>query len=187
MNYKAVVSSAMMALLISGCTSNDKQGANENLGLNRNNQDNYDTPMRVSDTRQNDNNLNDNNLNDNNLNDNINDNGTNDLRVSEDISNRVEALKEVKNAWVIVTDHHAYVGAELNDGADKDLTNELKDRIADSVRGADSSVEKVYVSTNPDFVQRMNDYVTDINNGKPVKGFVDEFRDLVTRIFPSSE
>ncbi|MBK5461418.1 MULTISPECIES: YhcN/YlaJ family sporulation lipoprotein [unclassified Peribacillus] len=177
MNYKAVVSSAMMALLISGCTSNDKQGANENLGLNRNNQDNYDTPMRVSDTRQ----------NDNDLNDNINDNGTNDLRVSEDISNRVEALKEVKNAWVIVTDHHAYVGAELNDGADKDLTNELKDRIADSVRGADSSVEKVYVSTNPDFVQRMNDYVTDINNGKPVKGFVDEFRDLVTRIFPSSE
>ncbi|MFI8491366.1 YhcN/YlaJ family sporulation lipoprotein [Peribacillus butanolivorans] len=177
MNYKAVVSSAMMALLISGCTSNDKQGANENLGLNRNNQDNYDTPMRVSDTRQ----------NDIDLNDNINDNGTNDLRVSEDISNRVEALKEVKNAWVIVTDHHAYVGAELNDGADKDLTNELKDRIADSVRGADSSVEKVYVSTNPDFVQRMNDYVTDINNGKPVIGFVDEFRDLVTRIFPSSE
>lgn len=172
MNYKAVVSCAMMALLISGCTSNDKQGANENLGLNRNNQDNYDTPMRVSDTRQNDN---------------INDNGTNDFRVSEDISNRVEALKEVKNAWVIVTDHHAYVGAELNDGEDKDLTNELKDRIADSVRGADSSVEKVYVSTNPDFVQRMNDYVTDINNGKPVKGFVDEFRDLVTRIFPSSE
>ncbi|KRF65015.1 hypothetical protein ASG99_02145 [Bacillus sp. Soil768D1] len=181
MNYKAVVSSAMMVLLISGCASNDKQGANENLGLNRNNQDNYDTPMRVSDTRQNNNNLNDN------VNDNVNDNGTNDLRVSEDISNRVEALKEVKNAWVIVTDHHAYVGAVLNDGEDKDLTNELKDRIADAVRGADSSVEKVYVSTNPDFVQRMNDYVTDINNGKPVKGFVDEFRDLVTRIFPSSE
>ncbi|MFJ7684239.1 YhcN/YlaJ family sporulation lipoprotein [Peribacillus butanolivorans] len=176
MNYKAVVSSAMMALLISGCTSNDKQGANENLGLNRNNQDNYDTPMRVSDTRQ----------NNNDLNDNVND-GTNDLRVSEDISNRVEALKEVKNAWVIVTDHSAYVGAVLNDGEDKDLTNELKDRIADSVRGADSSVEKVYVSANPDFVQRMNDYVTDINNGKPVKGFVDEFRELVTRIFPSSE
>ena len=182
MNYKAVVSSAMMALLISGCASNDKQGANENLGLNRNNQDNYDTPMRVSDTRQNNNDLNNNDLNDN-----VNDNGTNDLRVSEDISNRVEALKEVKNAWVIVTDHHAYVGAVLNDGEDKDLTNELKDRIADAVRGADSSVEKVYVSTNPDFVQRMNDYVTDINNGKPVKGFVDEFRDLVTRIFPSSE
>ncbi|MGW6167447.1 MULTISPECIES: YhcN/YlaJ family sporulation lipoprotein [Bacillaceae] len=182
MNYKAVVSSAMMVLLISGCASNDKQGANENLGLNRNNQDNYDTPMRVSDTRQNNNNLNNNDLNDN-----VNDNGTNDLRVSEDISNRVEALKEVKNAWVIVTDHHAYVGAELNDGKDKDLTNELKDKIADAVRGADSSVEKVYVSANPDFVQRMNDYVTDINNGKPVKGFVDEFRELVTRIFPSSE
>ncbi|MFD6438373.1 YhcN/YlaJ family sporulation lipoprotein [Peribacillus sp. NPDC060186] len=177
MNYKAIVSSAMMALLITGCAGNDKEGASENLGLNRNNQDNYDTPMNVSDTRQ--------NIND--QNDNLNDNGTNDLRVSEDISSRVEALKEVKNSWVIVTDHQAYVGAVLNDGEDKDLTNELKDKIADAVRGADSSVEKVYVSTNPDFVQRMNDYVKDINNGKPVKGLVDEFQELVTRIFPSPE
>jgi len=57
-NYKAIVSSAMMALVITGCANNDKEGASENLGLNRTHQDNLDNPMNVSDTRQN---VNDNN------------------------------------------------------------------------------------------------------------------------------
>ncbi|MFY0783586.1 YhcN/YlaJ family sporulation lipoprotein [Peribacillus simplex] len=172
MNYKAMVSSAMMALVITGCSPNDKEDASENLGLNRTNQDNLDNPMNVSDTRQN-------------VNDDNNDNGVNDMRVSEDIANRVEALKEVKNANVIVTENNAYVGAVLKDGGDKDIPNDLKERVADAVRGADPSVDQVYVSANPDFVQRMKGYANDIENGKPVAGFAEEFRELVTRIFPS--
>ncbi|SIR27770.1 sporulation lipoprotein, YhcN/YlaJ family [Peribacillus simplex] len=176
MNYKAIVSSAMMALVITGCSPNDKENASENLGLNRTNQDNLDNPMNVSDTRQ--------NVNDNNYK-NDNGNGINDMRVSEDVSNRVEALKEVSNASVIVTENNAYVGAVLKDGGDKDISNDLKERVADAVRGADPSVDQVYVSTNPDFVQRMKGYANDIENGKPVAGFAEEFRELVTRIFPS--
>ncbi|MGG0249501.1 YhcN/YlaJ family sporulation lipoprotein [Peribacillus frigoritolerans] len=169
MNYKAIVSSAMMALVITGCATNDKEDASENLGLNRTHQDNLDNPMNVSDTRQNVNN----------------DNGVNGMRVSEDISKRVEALKEVSNANVIVTENNAYVGAVLKDGGEKDISNDLKERVADAVRGADPSVDQVYVSANPDFVQRMDRYANDIENGKPVEGFAEEFRELVTRIFPS--
>jgi YhcN/YlaJ family sporulation lipoprotein len=172
MNYKAIVSSAMMALVITGCATNDNEDASENLGLNRTHQDNLDNPMNVSDTRQNDNNDN-------------NDNGVNGMRVSEDISKRVEALKEVSNANVIVTGNNAYVGAVLKDGGEKDISNDLKERVADAVRGADPSVDQVYVSANPDFVQRMDRYANDIENGKPVEGFAEEFRELVTRIFPS--
>ncbi|MCK1984877.1 MULTISPECIES: YhcN/YlaJ family sporulation lipoprotein [Peribacillus] len=178
MNYKVIVSSAMMALVITGCATNDKEGASENLGLNRTHQDNLDNPMNVSDTRQN---VNDNNNNNNN----DNGNGINDMRVSKDISDRVEAMKEVSNASVIVTENNAYVGAVLKDGRDKDISNDLKERIADKVRGADPSVDQVYVSANPDFVQRMEGYANDIENGKPVAGFAEEFRELVTRIFPS--
>ncbi|MFF2500471.1 YhcN/YlaJ family sporulation lipoprotein [Peribacillus sp. NPDC058075] len=175
MNYKVIVSSAMMALVITGCATNDKEGASENLGLNRTHQDNLDNPMNVSDTRQ--------NVNDNN--DNDNGNGINDMRVSKDISDQVEAMKEVSNASVIVTENNAYVGAVLKDGRDKDITNDLKERIADKVREADPSVDQVYVSANPDFVQRMEGYANDIENGKPIAGFAEEFRELVTRIFPS--
>lgn len=172
MNYKAIVSSAMMALLITGCATNNNEDASENLGLNRTHQDNLDNPMNVGDTRQNVNNDN-------------NDNDVNGMRVSEDISNRVEALKEVSNANVIVTENNAYVGAVLKDGGEKDISNDLKERVADAVRGADPSVDQVYVSANPDFVQRMDGYANDIENGKPVEGFAEEFRELVTRIFPS--
>ncbi|WP_285768291.1 YhcN/YlaJ family sporulation lipoprotein [Peribacillus sp. SI8-4] len=171
MNYKAIISSTLLALVVTGCSSNGKEGASENLGLNRTNEN----PMNVSNTRQNVNNM-QNDVND-----------VTDMRVSDDISNRVEALKEVKSARVIVTDHHAYVGAVLTDNSGaKDVSNDLKNKVADAVRGADSSVDKVYVSTNPDFVQRMDGYANDIQNGKPVAGFADEFRELVTRIFPSS-
>jgi YhcN/YlaJ family sporulation lipoprotein len=174
MNYKAIVSSAMMALVITGCATNDNEDASENLGLNRTHQDNLDNPMNVGDTRQNVNNVN-----------NGNDNGINGMRVSEEISNRVEALKEVGNANVIVTENNAYVGAVLKDGGEKDISNDLKERVADAVREADPSVDQVYVSANPDFVQRMDGYANDIENGKPVEGFAEEFRELVTRIFPS--
>ncbi|MFA1714112.1 YhcN/YlaJ family sporulation lipoprotein [Peribacillus frigoritolerans] len=178
MNYKAIVSSAMMALVITGCATNDNEGASENLGLNRTHQDNLDNPMNVGDARQNVNNV-------NNVNNDNNDNGINGMRVSEDISNRVEALKEVSNANVIVTENNAYVGAVLKDGGEKDISNDLKKKVADAVRGADPSVDQVYVSANPDFVQRMDGYANDIENGKPVEGFAEEFRELVTRIFPS--
>ncbi|MGE6379325.1 YhcN/YlaJ family sporulation lipoprotein [Peribacillus muralis] len=175
MNYKAIISSAMLAMVVTGCNSNGKEGASENLGLNRTNQNNYENPMNVSDTRQNVNNMQNN------------DNGVNDMRVSDDISNRVEALKDVKSAKVIVTDHHAYVAAVLTDDSGaKDVSNDLKHRVADAVRGADPSVDKVHVSTNPDFVQRMDGYSNDIQNGKPVAGFADEFKELVHRVFPSS-
>ena len=53
MNYKAIVSSVMMVLVITGCSTNNKQGANENLGLNRNDQDNVKHPTNVSDTKRN--------------------------------------------------------------------------------------------------------------------------------------
>ncbi|MDQ7861708.1 hypothetical protein RCO48_14125 [Peribacillus frigoritolerans] len=46
MNYKAIVSGAMMALVITGCATNDNEDASENLGLNRTHQDNLDNPMK---------------------------------------------------------------------------------------------------------------------------------------------
>lgn len=178
--YKAVVSSAMVALFITGCSANENEGANENLGLNR--------------TKQNEN-VNQNGYNTSNVSnrndmypiDNPNQytNNQDQIRVPENIANRIEDLREVKRAKVIVTDNHAYVGAVLQKGEDS-LTTEVKDKIAHAVRNADSSIDEVHVSANPDFINKMNQYVNDAKNGKPIEGFTDEFRDLVNRVFPSS-
>ncbi|MGE7778494.1 YhcN/YlaJ family sporulation lipoprotein [Peribacillus sp. NPDC097264] len=185
--YKAIVTSVMVALFITGCSANENEGANENLGLNRTNQDrdlsqtgyNPTTVNDRTDTKTNNNNNNNDNNNNNNTGQ-----GNNQMRVTENIADRVEELKQVKRARVIVIDNDAYVGAVLRKGEDS-ITTEVKNKIEGAVRNSDTSIHDVHVSTNPDFVKRMDQYVKDVKSGKPVEGFTDEFQNLVHRVFPS--
>jgi YhcN/YlaJ family sporulation lipoprotein len=61
----------------------------------------------------------------------------------------------------------------------------MKDKIAAVVKKADPSIDNVYVSTNPDFVERADYYAEEFRAGHPLKGFANEFRTMVERIFPA--
>lgn len=65
-----------------------------------------------------------------------------------------------------------------------DLTDELKNQIADRVKSMSPSTENVYVSANPDFLGRMQGYADNVRQGHPIHGLVVEFNALVERIFP---
>ncbi|WP_308635421.1 YhcN/YlaJ family sporulation lipoprotein [Paenibacillus silvisoli] len=65
-----------------------------------------------------------------------------------------------------------------------EVTDALKDRIANEVKQMAPSVKNVYVSANPDFVDRMTSYMNDVKTGHPIQGFVAEFNAMVDRIFP---
>ena len=127
------------------------------------------------------------------------------LEVAEDAADRVAELDEVDSATVIVTDNNAYAAVVLgddktaNDNADtntnttdtttkedEDLSADLEDKIAEKVREADKDIKNVYVSLNPDFVERMTGYRTKINEGEPVEGFFEEFTESVRRVFPDN-
>lgn len=110
------------------------------------------------------------------------------LEVAEDAAGRVTELDEVESATVIVTDNNAYAAVVLGDNhnADEDLTADLEDKIAEKVKEADKDIDKVYVSLNPDFVERMTSYRTKIDEGKPVEGLFEEFTESVRRVFPDS-
>lgn len=115
------------------------------------------------------------------------------------IAEAVAALDEVRTANVLVTGRSAYVAVSLHYGSGvtnaqdpstnnrtiTDVTDQLKTKIADKVKATDPSIGNVFVSANPDFVQRMNVYAQDIKNGKPVAGFIKEFYTMIERIFPS--
>jgi YhcN/YlaJ family sporulation lipoprotein len=73
----------------------------------------------------------------------------------------------------------------MNNGDDQNVTQEIKDRIADVIKNNDTNVKNVYVSANPDFVNRVGNYARDVNNGNPISGLGDEFQSLVNRIFPT--
>lgn len=71
-------------------------------------------------------------------------------------------------------------------GADADgLTDAMKDKIANEVKQS-ATIDRVYVSANPDFVQRVSGYADQFRAGHPIQGFVNEFSTMVERIFPAA-
>ncbi|MFS1513982.1 YhcN/YlaJ family sporulation lipoprotein [Chengkuizengella sp. SCS-71B] len=64
------------------------------------------------------------------------------------------------------------------------MTNEVKKKISNKVKSMDKNVNNVYVSANADFVERINNYMVDIGEGRPVRGFMDEFNTFMNRVFP---
>ncbi|MFP3511501.1 YhcN/YlaJ family sporulation lipoprotein [Peribacillus sp. SIMBA_075] len=168
------LTSALIALLLTGCGTSDNNDHGKNVGMN---------------TRSDKNNAMDNTLNVNDRNRdndyNYNADHNNKMRVADEIANRLEDMEGVDGASVIITDNNAYVAVNLTN--DKNLTNDLENKIVDQVKKHDKDIDDVYVSANPDFVKSMKEYVNDIQNGKPIGGLSDEFGDMVRRVFPDAK
>lgn len=121
-------------------------------------------------------------------------NGESRLDLAEDAANKVTELDEVDNATVIITDNNAYVAVEMNNkvgnaensDAENEVSQDLEKQIADKVREVKADTDQVYVSLNPDFVERMSDYGTRIKEGEPIEGFFDEFGEAMRNVFPDA-
>jgi spore cortex protein len=107
------------------------------------------------------------------------------MDVADEAADKVTDLKEVEDATVIVTENNAYVAAQLGGGEGDKLSKETEKKIADAVRNTDPEINDVFVSTNPDFIDRMQGYTDEIEKGNPVSGFVKEFNETIRRIFPT--
>lgn len=109
----------------------------------------------------------------------------NRVQIADQAADKIAQVKDVKQANVLVTQRNAYVAAVLNDNQGK-LRPELEDQIAKQVRATDPNIQNVYVSTNPEFVDRINSYVADVRQGRPVAGFFEELNAMVQRVFPNA-
>lgn len=109
----------------------------------------------------------------------------NRVEVAKSAADKITKINGVKSANVLVARRNAYVAAVTNVGQ-TGITPQLEKQIADQVRSADPNIQNVYVSTNPEFVNRVNQYVTDVGQGRPIAGFFQEFSEMVQRIFPSA-
>lgn len=108
--------------------------------------------------------------------------------VSKSLKNaadKIVRLNGVKQANVLVTRRNAYVAAVV-DTPQTEIPQQLEEQIANEVRSTDPNIQHVYVSTNPEFVDRVNRYVQDIGQGRPVAGFVEEFSAMIQRLFPTA-
>lgn len=72
------------------------------------------------------------------------------------------------------------------DAHEETLTEDVKREISDIVKSVDDDIDNVYVSTNPDFSDLTNDYIKDMNDGRPIGGLFDEIGNMIERVFPQN-
>ena len=187
-------------MLMGGCATNNKTNErianndntplgvryNPNVDTNRNwTNDNRNVTTRDGFNVNNTGTRNDNNGNGFGVNNNR-DFNDNQIDVADNIADNIADLKEVDTANVLVTRRNAYVAVKLNNTGNNEMTSTVQRKIAKQVRDVDNNIDNVYISENPDFYNRMTGYRNDINNGRPVSGFFNEFSDTVRRVFPNS-
>ncbi|MGG1245085.1 YhcN/YlaJ family sporulation lipoprotein [Bacillus cabrialesii] len=189
---QVLASMLLIPLLMTGCSmANQGEGRRDNLepeNVNYRNPVNDNGARNINDANDNRDNV-DNNVTDNvnnNDNGNNNDNNNRKLEVADDAADKITDMKDVKHANVIVAGNQAYVAVVLTNG-NKEVGKDLKKKISDKVRDTDKNMDNVYVSANPDFVDRMQGYGERIQNGDPIAGFFDEFSETVQRVFPQAE
>ncbi|WP_345243258.1 YhcN/YlaJ family sporulation lipoprotein [Pontibacillus salipaludis] len=107
--------------------------------------------------------------------------------VADKVADKITAdIDEVKRAYVLKTDRDAYVAVVKKGESTQELNDDLKKEISKAAKAADKDINNVFVSSNPDFFDMTGDYVRDVQNGDPVRGFFKEFGQMVDRIFPEA-
>jgi len=100
------------------------------------------------------------------------------------IADKVADLKEIKSATCVISGNTAIIGVQFDKQYKGKMTDEIKKKIDQVVKKADTRINRVAVTADPDLVSRIEDIFRDIGQGKPVSGFVKEINELLNRIQP---
>lgn len=170
----------LIILLLMGCGAKKEDAANDNESSDM-------VPDAANEPADKENDRDIGEINDE-VEENVEDNNTeNKVEIAEDAANKILDIGSVKSATVIVTDNNAFAAVNLGDDSPEDNSGELEEKVAEKVKEADSNIENVYVSTDPDFTSRMRAYADRIDVGEPVEGFFDEFTEAIRDMFPDAK
>ncbi|SFA91965.1 sporulation lipoprotein, YhcN/YlaJ family [Cohnella sp. OV330] len=113
--------------------------------------------------------------------------GNSHLEMDQKIADKLAARSDVQSAYVVRSDRNAYVAIMSEGHGDHELTSKLKGEIADEVKAQSPATDHVYVSSNPEWGDRMRGYAEQVRQGHPIQGLLTEFNAIVNRIFPTAE
>lgn len=108
-----------------------------------------------------------------------------DYSLAKKEADKVASLDEVKSAYVMTTDQNAYVAVVLEGNTNEKVSKDLEKKISDQVKSQNGNINNVYISTNPDFTDRMRNYADKAENGKPIEGLGEEIGEMLRRVFPN--
>ncbi|ATW24327.1 YhcN/YlaJ family sporulation lipoprotein [Candidatus Formimonas warabiya] len=91
-----------------------------------------------------------------------------DLSRAKLITQKVDALPDVKKCTVVVTKNTAYIGLTLEPGAKKETTEPA---VSSKVMSTEPLINTVYVTSDPRMVSRLKRIHDEIAGGKPITNF----------------
>jgi YhcN/YlaJ family sporulation lipoprotein len=113
------------------------------------------------------------------------------LQISQQMAEQIQGIHGVRSASVLLTGRNAYVAVTLDQGANSAakptghaVPAALEKKIEQIVTRIDPSILNVNVSSDENFVQRMNFYANEWNQGHAIEGFKSEFNAMADRLFP---
>jgi YhcN/YlaJ family sporulation lipoprotein len=103
------------------------------------------------------------------------------------LAKAAEKVEGVKSATVVITDSTAMVGLETNPNIEAKKTEEIKTKVADEIKRADTGIKTVSITTDPNLITRLKKVAQGIKEGKPISSFADEIAEITRRITPKTK
>jgi|GEM_PF-4840097 len=112
-------------------------------------------------------------------------NANTQTRRTDQLARACEQVPGVDNATVVVTGNTAYVGIDLDENMNVTNDVDIRNQVVQKIRAAGDDINTVYVSAEPDFMDRIKNVGNGLRNGRPIDAFTTELREMIQRVTPT--
>jgi YhcN/YlaJ family sporulation lipoprotein len=93
------------------------------------------------------------------------------------------SVPNVNDATAVVVGKYAIVGIDVNSKLDQSRVGTIKYSVAESLQKDPYGANAIIIA-DPDLNTRLREIAREVNNGRPVQGFMDELAAIVGRVMP---
>ncbi|KRF68018.1 hypothetical protein ASG99_00630 [Bacillus sp. Soil768D1] len=94
-----------------------------------------------------------------------------------------KSIPEVNDATAVVLGKYAIVGIDIDQDIERSQVGTIKYSVGESLKHDPNGANAIIVA-DPDINERIREVAKDINNGKPVRGILNELADITSRVIP---
>ncbi|MGE7764358.1 YhcN/YlaJ family sporulation lipoprotein [Peribacillus sp. NPDC096540] len=94
-----------------------------------------------------------------------------------------KSIPEVNDATAVVLGKYAIVGIDIDQDIERSQVGTIKYSVGESFKNDPNGANAIIVA-DPDINERIREVAKDINNGKPVRGILNELADITSRVIP---
>ena len=110
-----------------------------------------------------------------------------DRLTGKQVANRLtqiaSAIPLVNDATAVVIGKYALVGIDIDDNIERSQVGTIKYSVGEALQNDPYGANAIIVA-DPDLNERIREISKDIQNGKPVRGILNELSDITSRIIP---